>query len=322
MREAAFPFMRATYYRWAQVWPEVCCKFGLGPRVLSVGDLHVENFGTWRDTDGRLIWGVNDFDEAYPLPYTNDLVRLAASAFLAVEELDVTHKRAAAEILRGYADSLKSGGRPFVLVDHSTPLRVMARHRLNEPEKFWQKLRLLVPLKTRPRAEVIAAIQAVLPEGKIPLRFAHRIAGLGSLGRERFTGTGDWLGGSIAREAKACAPSACAFAEGEAGAPLHMEECVLKAVRVRDPFWKVHGGWVVRRLSPDCFRLELAHLPRERDELYLLYCMGWETANIHLGSGQRAAITRDLRRKPSHWLFKAASRMHDQILEDWREYSS
>jgi len=32
--------------------------------VLAVGDLHVENFGTWRDAEGRLIWGVNDFDES------------------------------------------------------------------------------------------------------------------------------------------------------------------------------------------------------------------------------------------------------------------
>ena len=27
------------------------------PQVLSVGDLHLENFGTWRDADGRLVWG-------------------------------------------------------------------------------------------------------------------------------------------------------------------------------------------------------------------------------------------------------------------------
>src|SRR5579883_363864 len=80
MRSAPFPFLRATYYRWAQVWPEICADAAHAPQVLAVGDLHVENFGTWRDIEGRLIWGVNDFDEAAPLPYTNDLVRLAASA--------------------------------------------------------------------------------------------------------------------------------------------------------------------------------------------------------------------------------------------------
>src|SRR5262245_60050822 len=74
-----FPFLRGTYYRWAQQWPAVCGDLNGAPRVLAVGDLHVENFGTWRDSDGRLVWGVNDFDEADDLPYTQDLVRLAAS---------------------------------------------------------------------------------------------------------------------------------------------------------------------------------------------------------------------------------------------------
>src|SRR5438105_9962164 len=69
MKSALFPFMRATYYRWAEVWPEVCSDLSSAPEALSVGDLHVENFGTWRDSDGRLIWGVNDFDEAFWLPY-------------------------------------------------------------------------------------------------------------------------------------------------------------------------------------------------------------------------------------------------------------
>jgi hypothetical protein len=322
MRSEAFPFFRATYYRWAQIWPEVCSKLITGPRVLSVGDLHVENFGTWRDVEGRLVWGVNDFDEAYPLSYTNDLVRLATSAFLAVEELDIPPKQAAAEILRGYADALKAGGRPFVLVDRSTPLRVMARHRLEQPEKFWKKLHQLVPLKKRPCAGAIEAIQSILPGAKISLRYTHRIAGLGSLGRERFTGVGTWLCGLIAREAKAWAPSACAFAAGKRNAPNYIEEIVTKAVRVADPFWKIRGDWIARRLSPDCFRLELAHLPKQRDELYLLYCMGWETANIHLGSGRGAAIAHDLRRKPAKWLFKAASLMRAQVMEDWQEFRS
>jgi uncharacterized protein (DUF2252 family) len=69
MFAAAFPFLRATYYRWAQIWPLVCPELAKGPQILAVGDLHVENFGTWRDSEGRLIWGVNDFDEAYPLSY-------------------------------------------------------------------------------------------------------------------------------------------------------------------------------------------------------------------------------------------------------------
>jgi len=48
MALAAFPFLRATFYRWAQWWPVVCPELARAPQVLAVGDLHVENFGTWR----------------------------------------------------------------------------------------------------------------------------------------------------------------------------------------------------------------------------------------------------------------------------------
>jgi hypothetical protein len=66
MASGAFPFFRATFYRWMQVWPESCSDLADAPVVLAVGDLHVENFETWRDQEGRLVWGVNDFDEAFP----------------------------------------------------------------------------------------------------------------------------------------------------------------------------------------------------------------------------------------------------------------
>jgi len=79
MKEDLFLFLRGSFYRWAQLWPHVCKHLRGAPRVLAVGDLHVDSFGTWRDLEGRMCWGVDDFDESYPLPYTNDLVRLAVS---------------------------------------------------------------------------------------------------------------------------------------------------------------------------------------------------------------------------------------------------
>jgi len=90
MAESEFSFFRATFYRWLQSWDEVCPEIGRAPHLLSVGDLHVENFGTWIDADGRLVWGVNDFDEASYYPYTLDLVRLATSALLAARENKLT----------------------------------------------------------------------------------------------------------------------------------------------------------------------------------------------------------------------------------------
>ena len=44
MRTLPFPFLRATYYRWAQIWAGICADAAKAPKVLAVGDLHVENF--------------------------------------------------------------------------------------------------------------------------------------------------------------------------------------------------------------------------------------------------------------------------------------
>ncbi len=51
-------------------------------RVWIQGDLHAENFGTYMDGEGILIFDVNDFDEAYLGHFTWDLQRFAASAAL------------------------------------------------------------------------------------------------------------------------------------------------------------------------------------------------------------------------------------------------
>ncbi|GHH94789.1 DUF2252 domain-containing protein [Streptomyces capillispiralis] len=51
-------------------------------RVWIHGDLHAENFGTYMDSNGRLVFNVNDFDEAYVGPFTWDLKRFAASVAL------------------------------------------------------------------------------------------------------------------------------------------------------------------------------------------------------------------------------------------------
>ncbi|GAA5160064.1 DUF2252 domain-containing protein [Ornithinimicrobium tianjinense] len=51
-------------------------------RIWVHGDLHVENFGTYLDSAGRLVFDVNDFDEAYVGHYTWDLLRFATSLAL------------------------------------------------------------------------------------------------------------------------------------------------------------------------------------------------------------------------------------------------
>src|SRR6201987_5513538 len=142
MKRAVFPFLRATYYRWAQLWRDICPDVAKAPRVLAVGDLHVENFGTWRDAEGRLIWGVNDFDEAHPMAYTNDLVRLAVSAHLASQlgHLPLKHKDICDSVVEGYRAGLREEGLPFVLEEKNDWLRQAAVSELRDPVHFWAKM--------------------------------------------------------------------------------------------------------------------------------------------------------------------------------------
>ena len=318
----AFSFLRATFYRWAQLFPVLCPEAARAPTVLAVGDLHVENYGTWRDSEGRLIWGINDFDEVYPLPYTIDLVRLAASAWLAsqLSRLASDPANLCAVILEGYAKGLEDGGEPFVLSENHRYLREMATNRLRDPGLYWERFAALPQAGHLP-AKVRAMLKRAMPERGLAFRVAHRRAGLGSLGRERFTALAEWCGSMIAREAKALLPSACVWAGGLKDRRIYYSRMIASAVRAPDPFLKIRGGWVLRRLAPYCSRIELSQLPRSRDEERLLLAMGRELANAHLGSiGAVAAVRRDLRRRKSKWLRQAVEAMAKATSDDWRDW--
>ena len=51
-------------------------------RVWIHGDLHAENFGTYMNSEGLLVFDVNDFDEAYLGHFSWDLRRFVASLAL------------------------------------------------------------------------------------------------------------------------------------------------------------------------------------------------------------------------------------------------
>lgn len=81
-----------------------------------------------------------------------------------------------------------------------------------------------------------------------------------------------------------------------------------------------YDGWLLRRLAPDCSRIELA-LPASRDEERLLYSMGWEAANIHIGTPRAIPATkRDLAKSHGNWLHKAAKAMLRATERDWGEW--
>lgn len=323
MQSDASLFLRASFYRWAQIWPALCPQLATAPRVLAVGDLHVENFGTWRDEEGRLIWGVNDFDEAGTFPYANDLVRLCTSALLAIDgsRLGTSKRQACEAVLEGYSHALREEGTPIVLAERHRWLRDLAAGHLKEQRAYWDQLLRLAPLARGAPAEVRKLLRAALPERDLTLRIVHRQAGMGSLGRERFTALADWRGGTIAREAKPLTASAWTWACGGPVRALLYERILRGAVRVPDPFLSVHGNWVIRRLAPDCTRIELARVGTQSDSCKLLWTMGWETANIHLGTPAGCKlIRRDLGRRQGNWLLEAARSMRAATLADWRAW--
>jgi hypothetical protein len=321
MATAPFPFLRATFYRWAQTWPEVSPKSAAAPLVLGVGDLHVENFGTWRDVEGRLVWGINDFDEACWLPYTCDLVRLAASAHFAIagDHLRmITPGKASRAILDGYRAALKAGGGVFVLAEHHPVLRTMAVERLKQPELFWEKMLALKTLTGKIPSSAAKSLRKMMPDPKLKFRVVHRVAGLGSLGRLRFVALANWHGGTVAREAKELAPSAWLWVHSaRPKVKLFYQEILNRSLRCPDPFAKLCGRWMLRRLAPDCSRIELASLPATHDAMKLLFAMGWETANVHLGSVKASVLAKDLAKRPSGWLHTAAEEMFEATERDW-----
>jgi hypothetical protein len=121
----------------------------------------------------------------------------------------------------------------------------------------------------------------------------------------------------VAREAKALTVSAAGWAQSKMDGPFY-GNILANSIRSPDPFLKVHDSWIVRRLAPDCRRLELGSLSQVNDEEWLLHAMGFETANVHLGTaGAHQFIARHLKDFPKKELRKTATRMRDALAKDF-----
>ena len=45
--------------------------------------------------------------------------------------------------------------------------------------------------------------------------------------------------------------------------------------------------------------------------------MGWETANVHLGTVKARVLLADLKKRPRNWLMRAAEAMEKSVVEDF-----
>ena len=307
--------------------------------LVAVGDLHVENFGIWRDSRNRLVWGINDFDEACQLPFTFDLVRLATSIILAAEavEIEAPIDKVTELLIAGYEDGLKAAGAPILLENGDCHELLALVSTVNvPPASFWTKKlndddNPEMTAKELPRG-LEDVFRPAFPRGSTPAyRRERKPGGLGSLGRRRYMAVlkhGDDQ--YIAREAKALVPSALSWLEMRPAAMSLTATLLQRAVRSPDPWLQVHDRWLVRQLAPDAFKIELPASKEDSRLVFapnLLRAMGFETANVHLGSRSpndlQIAMDRLRRDLGGDWLATATGRMEKVTRKDhlaWMKY--
>ena len=111
MAEGLYLFFRATSSIFYQDFTKHFSTVDAS-RVWGCGDLHLQNFGTYK-ADNRLVYfDLNDFDDALLLPVTWELSRLLTGIYLAGEELDLEKKECdtlAKAFLNSYTKTLSLG---------------------------------------------------------------------------------------------------------------------------------------------------------------------------------------------------------------------
>lgn len=154
-------------------------------------------------------------------------------------------------VLYGYSDSLAKGGDPIILNEHPVMLK-LALQSMKDPAKYWKRLASLnTTQEPAITPDVRDMLLATLPPDSKPVLIAHRVAGLGSLGRPRFVVLARHKGGFVARECKPAVPSGCYFAASHPGPyVIRQTDLVEAAVRCADPFFHMKNGWLVRRYAP------------------------------------------------------------------------
>jgi len=83
------------------------------PTVLTLGDVHPENFGVMPNANNVPFFGINDFDEAYYAPFTWDLRRGTTGFLIAALEEGGYGKKKQQKIARRFIEGYVEGIRSF-----------------------------------------------------------------------------------------------------------------------------------------------------------------------------------------------------------------
>ena len=216
-----FGFFRGTFHVWCRDLREdpfkkwICLDIA-GP---IVGDLHTENFGSFRAITNEIVYDINDFDETTRGLYEYDLRRLATSLLLAALDNRRTlgdGMNAAEAAVRGYLETIVRLGRVRKRVElERLPEAKQVRQLLSAAaEKKRAEFLKGIAVETTPGSFVFRASEKYLPvkdkvrrmaRKSLPFFLRHclappkarpakysfqdiafRIAGTGSLGRARY----------------------------------------------------------------------------------------------------------------------------------------
>lgn len=231
-------YLRGTFHTFAAEWSADDDPLGtLAPQHI-IGDLHLENFGAYQPSDGTIVFGVNDFDDAGPGSPTFDLTRLATSLLVAG---DTSFKRGMGrvqDVVEGWFAGVHDEdegrtelrtARKLLAKAASTPRSEWLARRVKEVRGERQFLHSVAyrAVEEPVRAQVITAIRGwarvcsdrpdECPSWPGVLDVALRTAGNGSLGRHRWAvllhGRGEKRGKELLLELKESRPSPLAPAD-------------------------------------------------------------------------------------------------------------
>jgi len=209
MRTDAFAFLRGTAHLFYAALPHAR-PLEKAPPAWVCGDLHLQNFGSYKGDNRLVYFDINDFDEAGLAPCTLDLVRFAASVFVAAGTVgfsDAQARRLTRRFFDAYVAAVEAGKARWIERDSATGLIAVVLNglRLRKRKAVLNKRTRLVNGR---RHLIIDGMRVLPPSAKqrrMVARFmrrfvrahgnskffrlldvARRVAGTGSLGAERY----------------------------------------------------------------------------------------------------------------------------------------
>jgi uncharacterized protein (DUF2252 family) len=209
MRADAFVFLRGSCHLFYARLPRASGWLD-APCVWACGDLHLENFGSYKADNRQVYFDINDFDEALLAPVSWDLLRLMTSVIVGREMLRVRRDEALSlcdELMAAYAGALSVGKPLWVERETAPPPVSVLLHNVRDRrardlletrtrEKGGRRsIRLdndkALPVADEQRARVVAFLDDFARRQRQPaslrvLDVARRIAGTGSLGVDRY----------------------------------------------------------------------------------------------------------------------------------------